>query len=1000
MLNPTNEIIMKYLKSKCLSLSFLISLILCISCNQNKGTTREKVTNVFPDIKNLPPQPAEDTWKFIKDLASPMWTQHHWESRGPGPEQADLSKGVTVRDNFPDPGKRLETAYEDLRAFLAAGDVSSAQGLYIIETAFLPDLKGEAFKMETGPQSCRIMAGDAEGIRRGIFQLEDEMLRIRGPYLPLGTVEKQPVVVRRISRCLYGPVKRPPAMRDELMDDINYYPDNYLNRLAHEGVNGLWLTVEFRDLITTKFTPQGGQDGKKRLEKLRKTVDQCLRFGIKTYIFTIEPRAWGNQPPYYKDLYVLDQHPELGGVGSANWEDLEMGARSGNTVHFCPMSKNAQEYLYQAVNTIFKEVPGLGGMINISHGERTTTCASSVSAREPYEKKIDCPRCSKSDPWDILYTSLSAMKKGMLDASPDAELISWLYHPAADWDEWVYKIPARTPEGVVLQVNFESGVTRTEFGKRLKGRDYWLSTPGPSPNFVRQAEVARESGTKLSAKLQTGNSHEVASIPYVPVPSLVYRKFAAMRDLGVSHAMLGWYFGNYPGPMIKSAGLLSFEPFPESEEGFLKMLASVYWKEEDVPVVVEAWKYFAEGYGNYPLQGEMGYYGPMHDGPVWPLLLKPADAPLSPTWLLGSSFTLKQWPPSGDRIGECLWGGTNRIDGTMNDVLTLEETIELCYRMSSIWNKGVNILEKLESGYVNEPERILEIGLAQALGIQFRSGYNILRFYQLREKMFRMEGRERLDILNQLGDIMREEIEMDEQLIKLCEKDSRLGFHSEAEGYKYFPEKIKWRMQQLKEALDNDLPQLKKIIRDDQPLFPEYTGKVPAGLVAHAIRSTGSGVPEELQWQQCRNGSDTASTKWAATYDKDTLYIIISDQSKPDKGGEMSKVSNITIKVEPRRLWLCARFKFNTGDVNSAENKVRVLNVSGREYLIAAIPFKSFWWSDEAIHPLRIDVHVQKSDGNTSSWCTYNPNLGSHVTYRTSFLTDNPTDLGWLIFRE
>ena len=143
-------------------------------------------------------------------------------------------------------------------------------------------------------------------------------------------------------------------MRDELMDTVDYYPDQYLNRLAHEGVNGLWLTVDFRDLVSTTYTPEAGKDGGKRLAKLKRTVDQCLRYGIRTYIFTIEPRAWGNQPPYYNDINVLEHYPELGGV------------RSGNIVYFCPSSKTAQDYLYQVVNKIFTEVPELGGIINIS----------------------------------------------------------------------------------------------------------------------------------------------------------------------------------------------------------------------------------------------------------------------------------------------------------------------------------------------------------------------------------------------------------------------------------------------------------------------------------------------------------------------------------------------------------------------------------------------------------------------------------------------------------
>lgn len=39
--------------------------------------------------------------------------------------------------------------------------------------------------------------------------------------------------------------------RDELMDDVDYYPEPYLDRLAHEGINGLWITVEWRNLAGT-----------------------------------------------------------------------------------------------------------------------------------------------------------------------------------------------------------------------------------------------------------------------------------------------------------------------------------------------------------------------------------------------------------------------------------------------------------------------------------------------------------------------------------------------------------------------------------------------------------------------------------------------------------------------------------------------------------------------------------------------------------------------------
>ena len=49
------------------------------------------------------------------------------------------------------------------------------------------------------------------------------------------------------------------------------------------------------------------------------------------------------------------------------------------------------------------------------------------------------------------------------------------------------------------------------------------------------------------------------------------------------------------------------------------------------------------------------------------------------------------------------------------------------------------------------------------------------------------------DIMVALRSIKSEnELKGDAELIELCRNGSRQGFHSEAEGYKYFPEKIRW----------------------------------------------------------------------------------------------------------------------------------------------------------------------------------------------------------------
>ena len=73
---------------------------------------------------------------------------------------------------------------------------------------------------------------------------------------------------------------------------------------------------------------------------------------------------------------------------------------------------------------------------------------------------------------------------------------------------------------------------------------------------------------------------------------------------------------------------------------------------------------------------------------------------------------------------------------------------------------------------------------------------------------------------------------------------------------------------------------------------------------------------------------------------------------------------------------------------------MHVVKESGKWRVMVRIPFKTFWWSEEESHPVRIDVRVQKTDGGTGSWCPNNP-----MTYRLVLGTDNPADLGWLLFR-
>ena len=499
------------------------------------------------------------------------------------------------------------------------------------------------------------------------------------------------------------------------------------------------------------------------------------------------------------------------------------------------------------------------------------------------------------------------------------------------------------------------------------------------------ARIANESGKAMSAKIQTGCSHEVATVPFVPVPGNLYEKFQAMHELGVSHTMLCWYFGNYPGVMNQAAGELSFEPFPETEQEFLKHLAGPQWGKY-TDHVVGAWKKFSEGYQHFPLTVHFQYYGPLHDGVVWPLLLQPQDAPLAPTWLIASHGSRKPYAPSGDRVGEALVGEER---GTS---FTLDEGIALCRAMSQQWHEGIEILQPVESDTTISAERRLDIGVAKALDIQFRSGYNILQFYGLRERMAHENKDKQLEILGQMRQIVEDELKGNAELIKLCECDSRLGFHSEAEGYKYFPEKIRWRMNQLQKVLDTEIPALETEIKQGKDPFAEYTGRSPQGPTSRSCYCTNAeellkgdwkDLPEKLVWQSCSEESDSASVgrqvHWSCCHDDQAFYFLFTCTESKAKSSEGP---NLKLTLEPRRLWP-GQFYYVSSQRKTENGWQGWTRIS----------FDSLRMNPKNPDPLRINVcPVQPLEGE-HAWVPEHP-----WPYRLRFGNYNPSDLGWIFF--
>jgi len=691
-------------------------------------------------------QPAKT---FVEALKTPLHAQkpRSFGRRCPIAGECDLS-GLFLQTDFPDQEGLLSTAYADFQQFLSVCEMAGSRYPLLIEQKKSSCF--EEYTLTVSEDSCTLRAGDTEGIRRGLIHLEDLLIRSEGPFLEAFSVTRRPRIKSRITRGFFSPTNRPPHNVDELWNDIDYYPDNYLNRLAHDGNNGIWIYTKFKDLIPSEILPGYGEGSARRIEKLRKVVSKCARYGIKVYVFAVEPATAPEE--------AYEKFPELRGV--PQWgKDC-----------FCTRSEQGAAYCVEATRWLFTQVPELGGYIDITAGERPTNCSGS-------EDHHRCPRCGRYTRGQTLAHTAGLIREGMRQAGAKGEFISWTYGQRHWPLEEVLNYVNHVDSDIKLMQNFDDYGFPEQLGKPRFAMDYWLSYPGPAYLFEETAKRANALGKPLYAKMQVCCSHELATVPYIPAPGLVFRKYAGARRWGVEGILQCWYFGNYPSLMSKAAGELSFMEDFSDERGFLEYLAGILYGQSSAKAVADAWEAFGAGYSQYPVNVMFSYYGPMHDGVVWQLQLLPKNNPLPRSWLLLDT-------PNGDRMGDAL-----------QQSHTLEETLILCRRIRDHWQKGLALLPKEAVGE--------QATLAEALGILFDSGCNILRFYQLREQLGLLQGEPRA-ILAEMRQLVLLEMENSKKMLPLCLADNRLGYHSEAEGFKFFPEKLSHRIHQLQTLLETE----------------------------------------------------------------------------------------------------------------------------------------------------------------------------------------------------
>ena len=189
--------------------------------------------------------------------------------------------------------------------------------------------------------------------------------------------------------------------------------------------------------------------------------------------------------------------------------------------------------------------------------------------------------------------------------------------------------------------------------------------------------------------------------------------------------------------------------------------------------------------------------------------------------------------------------------------------------MSRLWKEGLEVLRGVSADDIyGHREQLL---VAEALDILFESGHNIMRFYTLRDAMGRGEA-DALETLTILRGIVEREIELTEKMVPIAASDARLGYHSEAENYKFFPEKLTWRIGKLKELLETEFPCVLKRIEKGEIPFPYFLGE-EEGIPHYQM---GKGSIENAAWENMTDGE----SRFRVSYDAENLYIEVESTAK------------------------------------------------------------------------------------------------------------------------
>jgi len=561
------------------------------------------------------------------------------------------------------------------------------------------------------------------------------------------------------------------AGTDETMTAGAAYTDAELENIARAGFNAIWIHGLLRNLVTSSVFPEFGSRAGQHLEAMNTLVKRAAEHGLKVFIYLQPPRAVATGNAFWK------HHGDVGGAVEP-WREPRTGLMEMRSL--CTSTDKVRSFLRESSESLTRAIPGLGGLIMITASEYPSHCwarrGSVLDERgNPTQfSKPNCPRCAGRSPGDVVAEIIGLVRDGAKAGAPEAEVIAW------NWSWNAYEadpspgIVRSLPKDVILMADFERGGRKTILGQERDIDEYSLSFTGPSERFTGARECAEKAGLRVMAKLQIGTTHELATVPNLPLIGNLVKKAHYCRAHDLKGFVGCWNFGNRVSANT-AAFHFALEPdSPDDPRQAMEAFASHYFQGCEAGRVADAWEAFGEAMDHYPFSIPFLYSSPINYTLAHPLRPGPSDGiPCG-----------RSWQPE-ERRGDCL-------EGTFPPY-TLDEVIEGFTRVHYGWSKG---LEALEAGLrgSDSPHAREERNTARVCRHIFRSVRNTYQCWKLRRDW-------KASFEEAYQTITEDELANLREVLPVLQDDPRQGFHGEAFIHLFNEDLVEAKIQDLQTQL-------------------------------------------------------------------------------------------------------------------------------------------------------------------------------------------------------